>query len=101
MDQNPNIKCGWINIFIVLNSQKIICKDIRELSLNRKYDVIAYLGVGAQEVYGNIRDALKIFQANLSEGGFLFFAEQPCKVTHPKAYWGLTEMLLLSTCSVT
>lgn len=54
---------------------KYYCKDIRELSLERKYDVIAFLGVGAQEVYGSIRDALKYFQTNLTKEGVLFFAE--------------------------
>ena len=60
---------------LLSNRVNYYCKDIRELSLDRTYDVIAYMGVGAQEVYGNIRDALKSFQNNLAKEGFLFFSE--------------------------
>jgi cyclopropane fatty-acyl-phospholipid synthase-like methyltransferase len=36
--------------------------DIREPRLSRKYDVVASLGLGIAQVYGENSDALKIFQ---------------------------------------
>jgi SAM-dependent methyltransferase len=54
---------------------KYYCKDIRDLSFDKKYDVIAFLGIGAKEIYGNIKDAFKYFQTNLTKEGFLLFSE--------------------------
>jgi 2-polyprenyl-3-methyl-5-hydroxy-6-metoxy-1,4-benzoquinol methylase len=54
---------------------KYVCKDIRGLSVNRKYDVISSLGLGVKQVYGDLSDALKYFKTKLSIDGFLIFAE--------------------------
>jgi cyclopropane fatty-acyl-phospholipid synthase-like methyltransferase len=54
---------------------KYSCKDIRELRLDRKYDVIASLGLGIAQVYGDNTDALKILKTMLHKDGTLIFAE--------------------------
>lgn len=51
------------------------CQDIKELKFDRKYDVVASLGLGISQVYGCITDALKSFSAMLDKQGFLIFAE--------------------------
>ena len=50
-------------------------EDIRELRLDRKYDVVASLGLGIAQVYGENRDALKIFKTMLHKDGILILAE--------------------------
>lgn len=54
---------------------KYFCEDIRELRFNRKYDVVAALGLGIAQVYGNISDTLKIFKTMLHKNGVLILAE--------------------------
>jgi len=54
---------------------KYFAGDIRELRFNRKYDVIASLGLGIAQVYGSIGDALRIFKTMLHEDGVLVLAE--------------------------
>jgi len=54
---------------------KYFCEDIRELKPNRKYDVVASLGLGIAQVYGDISDALKIFKTMLHKDGVLVLAE--------------------------
>jgi len=54
---------------------KYFCRDIRKLRFNRKYDVVASLGLGIAQVYGDISDALKNFKTLLPKGGFLILAE--------------------------
>ena len=54
---------------------KYLCRDIRKLGFSRKYDVVASLGLGITQVYGDISDALKNFKTMLPEGGFLILAE--------------------------
>lgn len=54
---------------------KYFCEDVRELSFDRKYDVVASLGLGITEVYGNVSDALKIFKTMLHKNGVLVLAE--------------------------
>jgi cyclopropane fatty-acyl-phospholipid synthase-like methyltransferase len=50
-------------------------EDIRELRLGRKYDVVASLGLGIAQVYGDRSDALKIFKTMLHKDGLLILAE--------------------------
>jgi 2-polyprenyl-3-methyl-5-hydroxy-6-metoxy-1,4-benzoquinol methylase len=50
-------------------------EDIRELRLDRKYDVVASLGLGIAHVYGENSDALKIFKTMLHKDGILILAE--------------------------
>lgn len=54
---------------------KYSCEDIRELRLDREYDVVASLGVGVAQVYGEYSDALKIFKTLLRKDGILVLAE--------------------------
>lgn len=54
---------------------KYSCEDIRDLRLGRKYDVVASLGLGVAQVYGNYSDALKIFKNILHKDGILILAE--------------------------
>lgn len=54
---------------------KFFCKDVKELKVTREYDVVASLGLGITQVYGDISDALKKFKTMLPEGGFLILAE--------------------------
>jgi len=54
---------------------KYFAGDIRDLRFNRKYDVIASLGLGIAQVYGNISDALRIFKTMLHKDGVLVMAE--------------------------
>jgi cyclopropane fatty-acyl-phospholipid synthase-like methyltransferase len=51
------------------------CQDVKELEFKRKYDVIASLGLGAAQVYGDIGDALRFFKTTLNKNGVLFWAE--------------------------
>jgi cyclopropane fatty-acyl-phospholipid synthase-like methyltransferase len=51
------------------------CKDIKELKFDKKYDVIASLGLGISQVYGGIRDAFESFDEMLDKQGVLIFAE--------------------------
>ena len=54
---------------------KYSCDDIRELRLDRKYDVVASLGLGIAHVYGENIDALRILKTMLHKDGVLIFAE--------------------------
>lgn len=54
---------------------KYYCKDVTQLRVNRKYDIVASLGLGIAQVYGDISNALNNFQMMLRKGGFLIFAE--------------------------
>ena len=54
---------------------KYSCEDVRELRLDREYDVVASLGLGIAQVYGENRDALKIFKTVLHRDGILILAE--------------------------
>ena len=54
---------------------KYFCEGVRELRFNRKYDVVASLGLGIAHVYGDISDALKIFKTMLHKNGILILAE--------------------------
>jgi 2-polyprenyl-3-methyl-5-hydroxy-6-metoxy-1,4-benzoquinol methylase len=54
---------------------KYSCRDVQELRLNRKYDVVASLGLGVAQVYGNYGDALRAFNKMLHKNGVLVFAE--------------------------
>lgn len=61
---------------------KYSCKDVRELKLDRKYDVVAFLGLGMTHVYGTVSDALKAFKTMLLKNGILILAE-PVWLTKP------------------
>lgn len=50
-------------------------KDIRKLKPNRKFDVVAFLGLGMAHIYGESSTALKILKAMLNNDGFLILAE--------------------------
>ncbi|MCK4953508.1 class I SAM-dependent methyltransferase [Candidatus Bathyarchaeota archaeon] len=67
-----NLRANMLNLS---HHVKFFCKDVKKLSFNRDYDVVASLGLGIAQVYGNISDALKNFKTMLGEGGFLIFAE--------------------------
>jgi cyclopropane fatty-acyl-phospholipid synthase-like methyltransferase len=54
---------------------KYSCEDVRELRLKRKYSVIACMGLGITQVYGNYSNALKIFKTLLRKNGILILAE--------------------------
>jgi len=49
--------------------------DIKGLRFDRKYDVIASLGLGIAQIYGSIGDALRVFKTMLHKDGVLVFAE--------------------------
>jgi cyclopropane fatty-acyl-phospholipid synthase-like methyltransferase len=51
------------------------CQDVRELRLDKKYDIVASLGLGIAHTYGNNGDALKIFKTMLLKDGILILAE--------------------------
>lgn len=54
---------------------KYFCEDVRNLRFHRKYDVVASLGLGIAQVYGDISNALKTFKTMLRKDGFLILAE--------------------------
>jgi cyclopropane fatty-acyl-phospholipid synthase-like methyltransferase len=54
---------------------KYSCKDIRELKLDRKYNMVASLGLGVAQVYGDNSNALKTFKTMLHKDGVLILAE--------------------------
>ncbi len=76
MDKNyveyANSRAKMLNLS---HRAKYFCKDVGKLRSNRKYDVVASLGLGIAQVYGDISDALKNFKALLPKGGFLILAE--------------------------
>jgi cyclopropane fatty-acyl-phospholipid synthase-like methyltransferase len=51
------------------------CQDVRELRRDRKYDVVASLGLGVAHVYGDIGRALKFLKTMLDKDGVLILAE--------------------------
>lgn len=62
----------------ILNLSHLVryfCKDIRELRVDRRYDVVAFLGLGMTHIYGKNSDALEIFKTMLHKEGFLILAE--------------------------
>lgn len=67
-----NARARMLNLTHLANYS---CQDIKELKFNRKYDVIASLGLGISQVYGGITDALESFNAMLGRQGVLIFAE--------------------------
>jgi cyclopropane fatty-acyl-phospholipid synthase-like methyltransferase len=66
----------------VSHRTKYFCQDVRKLKLDRKYDVVASLGLGIARVYGDNSDALKIFKTTLHKDGILILAE-PVWLTKP------------------
>jgi ubiquinone/menaquinone biosynthesis C-methylase UbiE len=54
---------------------KYHCQDVSELRVDRKYEVVASLGLGIAQIYGSNSDALKIFKTMLLEDGILILAE--------------------------
>ena len=54
---------------------KYTCKDVSELRHSRKYDVVASLGLGVSNTYGDIRRALRMFKTMLYKDGVLILAE--------------------------
>jgi SAM-dependent methyltransferase len=54
---------------------KYFCEDVRDLKFNRKYDVVASLGLGIAQVYGDISHALRLFKTMLHKNGVLVLAE--------------------------
>jgi 2-polyprenyl-3-methyl-5-hydroxy-6-metoxy-1,4-benzoquinol methylase len=51
------------------------CRDVRKLSLDKRYDVVASLGLGVTRVYGSYGDALRVLKNMLNKGGVLVLAE--------------------------
>jgi 2-polyprenyl-3-methyl-5-hydroxy-6-metoxy-1,4-benzoquinol methylase len=70
---------------------KYSCKDIKELRLDRKYDVVAFLGLGMAQMYGEKSDALKIFKTMLHKDGILILAE-PVWLAKPVSSEGLKAL---------
>jgi cyclopropane fatty-acyl-phospholipid synthase-like methyltransferase len=54
---------------------KYSCRDIEKLKVNRKYDVVASLGLGIAQVYGSEGDAFRVFKTMLRKNGVLVLAE--------------------------
>jgi len=72
---------------------KYSCKDIKELRFNKKYDVVAFLGLGITHAYGNASDAMKTFKTMLHKDGVLILAEPVwlAKPVSPEALKALGE----------
>jgi len=85
-----NARARMLNLTHLANYS---CQDIKELKFNRKYDVIASLGLGISQVYGGITDALESFNAMLDRQGVLIFAEPVwlAKPIPPKVLKGVGE----------
>lgn len=62
------------------NRVKFFYKDIKQFRVSRRYDVIASLGLGVNQVYGDIGTAFKKIKSMLYVGGFLIFAEPVWRV---------------------
>jgi len=54
---------------------KYYFKDVKELQVKRKYEVVAVLGLGIAQIYGTVRDGLCHLKSMLRKDGFLIFAE--------------------------
>jgi cyclopropane fatty-acyl-phospholipid synthase-like methyltransferase len=54
---------------------RYFAEDIKQLRFDRKYDVVASLGLGITPVYGSVKDALKTFKTMLHTDGVLILAE--------------------------
>jgi len=70
--QYANTRAKMLNLS---HRVKYFCQDVRELRFNRKYDVVASLGLGVTQIYRDINDTLKIFKKMLHEDGILILAE--------------------------
>jgi len=57
------------------NRVEYSCRDVREPRPSRKYDVVAFLGLGMTHTYGSFSDAMKVFKDTLTEDGILMLAE--------------------------
>jgi 2-polyprenyl-3-methyl-5-hydroxy-6-metoxy-1,4-benzoquinol methylase len=62
---------------------KYSCRDIRELSFNRKYDAVASLGLGIAHVYGGISEALTIFKTMLRKNAGVLVLAEPVWLLKP------------------
>jgi 2-polyprenyl-3-methyl-5-hydroxy-6-metoxy-1,4-benzoquinol methylase len=70
--RHANLRARMLNLSHLV---KYYAGNIKELRLDRKYDVIASLGVGIVQVYGSIGDGLRVFKTMLHKDGVLVFAE--------------------------
>jgi len=59
----------------LLDKVRYTWDDIRRLRLTRKYDAVAFLGLGLAQTYGDRDAAMKTFRSVLREGGSLLLAE--------------------------
>jgi len=63
-------------IMLNLSSRvKYTCRDVEKLSLSKKYDMVASLGLGVARVYGSYGNALKVLKNMLHKDGVLVLAE--------------------------
>lgn len=83
-----NLRAKMLNLS---HRVKYYCEDIRNLKLDRKYDVVAFLGLGMARVYGESSDALRIFKAMLNKDGILILAE-PVWLARPVSPEGLEAL---------
>jgi len=67
-----NLRAKMLNLS---SRVKYSCEDVRELRLDRKYNVVASLGLGIAQAYGDNTGALEIFKTMLHKDGILIFAE--------------------------
>jgi len=58
------------------------CGDVKDLKLKRKFDVVAFLGLGVVEIYGGFDEGLKRLKEYIKDGGFLILSE-PVWLTRP------------------
>jgi len=56
--------------------------DIKGLKLKRKFDAVAFLGLGVVGIYGGFDEGLKRLKEYIKDGGFLIFSE-PVWLTRP------------------
>jgi cyclopropane fatty-acyl-phospholipid synthase-like methyltransferase len=54
---------------------QFFCKDVRELKVTRKHDVVASLGLGIAHAFGSVDAALQRLRTMVRKGGFLILAE--------------------------
>jgi cyclopropane fatty-acyl-phospholipid synthase-like methyltransferase len=63
-------------IMLNLSSRvKYTYRDVKELTLGKKYDMVASLGLGVVRVYGSYGNALKVLKNMLYKDGVLVLAE--------------------------
>ncbi|UCH37756.1 MAG: class I SAM-dependent methyltransferase [Candidatus Bathyarchaeota archaeon] len=63
------------NLLNLSHRVKYYAKDVKELRVRKRYDVVSWIGVGIVHIYKTLRDGLRHLKTMVRRGGFIIFAE--------------------------